>query len=144
MIFIYASLGIAMFTALGMIHQTSISLLTQGAKYDVSNNDYIKSPYKGIDKDFIEVLKTANNSWGEGNILCEKIINEVKNDSRFKNLKEYTNGIESKSSDSQFAGSCVLQDNTHRVIFTKSDSDFSHYSIFSCLLNNKIYCDFES
>ena len=99
MIFIYASLGIAMFTALGMIHQTSISILTQGIKYDVSNNNYMKSTYKVIDKGFIEVLKTADVSWGEGKILCEKIVNEVKNDS---SLKNYRTSLESKSSDNLF------------------------------------------
>ncbi len=143
MIFIYATLGIAMFTALGMIHETSIAILTQDIKYDTSNNDYIKSAYKGIDKDFVELLKNADASWGEGEILCKKVINEVKQDNRFQNLKNYVEGTNTISSSNLFAGSCSLQNNIHRIIITKIDSDYSNYSIFSCLLKEKIYCDFE-
>ncbi len=143
MIFIYATLGIAMFTALGMIHETSIAILTQDIRYDKLNNDYIKSEYKGIDKDFVKLLKNADSSWGEGDILCENVINEVKQNNRFQNLKNYIKGTNTISSSNLFTGSCVLQNNIHRIIISKIDSDYSNYSIFSCLLKTKIYCDFE-
>tara|TARA_B100000886_G_C20426200_1_gene494149 strand:+ start:4978 stop:5412 length:435 start_codon:yes stop_codon:yes gene_type:complete len=143
MIFIYATLGIAMFTALGMIHETSIAILTQDIKYDKLNNDYIKSAYKGIDKDFVKLLKNADLSWGEGDILCEKVINEVKQDNSFQNLNNYIKGTNTISTSNLFTGSCVLQNTIHRIIISKIDSDYSKYSIFSCLLKKKIYCDFE-
>ena len=140
MIFVYASLGIAMFTALGMINKTGIAILTQGLKYDTKKDHYLTSNYKTNDLTFLKILNGADSSWGENNALCTKIIQEIKADSKYISLEKYQ--LADKSESPSFIGSCTLQENDHRVLITKSDSVYTKYSLFSCIIN-KPKCNFE-
>ena len=73
MIFVYASLGIAMFTAIGMINKTGISILTQSLNYDSKNDEYLNSKFKTNDMNFLKLLKEAGSDWGENNFYAQRL-----------------------------------------------------------------------
>ena len=147
MIFVYASLGIAMFTAIGMINKTGISILTQGLNYDSKNDEYLNSKFKTNDMNFLKLLKEADSEWGENNPLCTKIIQEIKANTKYISLEKYQLADKSESDNEIFIGSCTLQENNlqgnkHRVLIIKSDSEYTKYSLFSCLTKDS-RCNFE-
>ena len=124
MVFVYVSLGIAMFTALGMINETAISIFKQDFRYGKISNEYLLSKYKENDKNFLEILDYVNSSWGQNvNNLCDNILYEINADTQKSlALKKYKKAIDNNS----------------------INSDYSNYSMLSCILKQKkLYCDFE-
>ena len=143
MAFLYAGLGISMFTGIFAMFQMSNALLQQQILSKPPDNNYSQTIYQTNDKKFLKVLENANSEWGAGDMLCQSIKDEIANMAGdIMPLKEYINADSNNSDSIRFLGTCFLAKGKHRILITPNYSE-DRINLFSCLLDEKDFCDFE-
>ena len=134
MTYLYAALGIAMISGIGIMFKINNTindrvLLSQyvGDKYKEKIAEYDR---KIIEKFYLPSVPD--------NKICSFIINSI-------DLPIYTEGERTISGNSRLLSSCSLvsQSAKHRVIIDTSNQKSKKYKLFSCILGEGLYCDFE-
>ena len=134
MTYLYAALGIAMISGIGLMFKINNTinnrvLLSQyiGDKY---NDNLAKLDRKIIEKFYLPSVPD--------NKICSFIINSI-------DFPLYSEGKRTTSENSRLISSCsiVSQSAKHRVIIDTSNEKRKEYKLFSCSLGEELHCDFE-
>tara|TARA_B100001093_G_C26040583_1_gene682030 strand:+ start:66 stop:512 length:447 start_codon:yes stop_codon:yes gene_type:complete len=143
MAYLYAALGFSMFTGIFAMFQMSNALLKQQILSGAPDNKYSQTIHQTNDRKFLKVLENANSTWGSGDSLCQRIKNEISNmGGDLLALNQYIPTNTNNSNSSRFSGTCFLAKGNHRILITPNNSE-NKISLFSCVLEQKIICDFE-
>ena len=143
MAYLYAALGLSMFTGILAMFQMSNALLQQQILSKSPDDSYSQTVLQTNDKRFLQVLENSNSTWGTGDTLCESVKEEIATSGEeFNSINDYYEINSNNSSSNRFAGTCYLGKDKHRVLITPNNEEDS-INLFSCVLNKKIVCDFE-
>ena len=143
MAYLYAALGLSMFTGILAMFQMSNALLKQQILSKSPDDSYSQTVLQTNDKRFLQVLENSNSTWGTGDTLCESVKQEIATlGEEFNSITDYYEINANNSSSNRFQGTCYLGKDNHRVLITPNNEEDS-INLFSCILNKKIVCDFE-
>ena len=165
MVFLYGALGVLMISGIAAMMEVanSVSKFTQISS--IKPDKYIAANISKNDRRFLKII---NDPSAPKSNICDHIIDQTKIERSsllkaglsskeidrnapiyFSFLKINNQKIPYKttSKDKRILGSCVLINNElkHRVLINKNPSKnkIYEYSLFSCYLDEKAYCDFE-
>ena len=151
MIFLYAILGMFMFTNIISIFEMASAINNQQT-FDSPksyNNDLLLSK-REKDRRFLKLLSEVNNSLGSGNSLCQNLIDGITNNdnnnfsvlSNYNDLANYKQSIPINSQNPLFANGCDLNSASHRVLIVPSQDNPNSYLFYSCI-SDGLVCKFE-
>ena len=135
MTYLYAALGIAMISGIGIIFRinNTINSRTILSQYigDTYNEKIAELDRRIIEKFYLPSVPD--------NKICSFIINSI-------DFPIYTEAKRTPSQNSRLLSSCsiVSQSVKHRVIIDTSNQKSKKYKLFSCNIGDEIYCDFET
>ena len=141
MVYLYAGLGIAMFSGITAMLQIGNNLNNLAPLSALKINNY-SGKFPSYDRQIMKLLYTQ--SVPDSNI-CTYIKNSIED-------PEYEDGDifpetnkQTYSKNSLFLASCVLVSTKaqHRVLIIPKTGENYKYGFFSCSISKKPYCDFE-
>ena len=143
MAYLYAALGLSMFTGILAMFQMSNALLQQQILSKSPDDSYSQTVLQTNDKKFLQVLENSNSTWGTSDTLCERLKQEIATlGEEFNSITDYYKINANNSSSNRFQGTCYLGKDYHRVLITPNNKEDS-INLFSCVLNKNSVCDFE-
>ena len=138
MSYLYAGLGMVMFTSIMIIIDVANSFLQQETSSIASRDSYFGSALQAKD---ITFLKLA--SLFDSDLDCLLLENEIKGNPLFSGLSSYSVGVSSPSLHSTFINSCVFSSQGHRVVIAPNSTLSANPRVYSCVLVNDVTCNFE-
>ena len=143
MSYLYAAMGISMITGIMAMIEMSNSLSTQNLYNIPPKDEYINSTEQNADRLFDSELQKAKSSWGTGKELCNKLKLELQEAGFNSIVSKYKIDSGSESTNNRLSSSCILYSNKHRIIISSKNPNINSYGLYSCLLDNEAYCEFE-
>ena len=137
MTYLYAALGIAMISGIGIMFKINNTINSR-----VLLSQYIGDNYNEkiaeLDRKIIEKFYLPS---VPDNKICSFIINSI-------DFPMYKEGEKTISGNSRLFSSCAIenivsQSVKHRVIIDTSNQKSKKYKLFSCIIAEGLYCDFE-
>ncbi len=143
MTYLYALMGIAMLTGIMSMLEVSNSIIGLGIYSLPPEDPYIGSSYQLSDRLFLKSLSKANSSWPKGKEFCQELQKQVGNDGAPIIASKYKIEGRSNSRNTRFINTCSLINKEHRVIISYGSSTNNNYSLYSCIVDDNYYCNFE-
>ncbi len=151
MIFLYAILGMFMFTNIISIFEMATAINNQKI-FDRSQilDPNLLSSKREKDRRFLKLLSEVNSSLGSGNSLCQNIIDGMTNTnnnnfsilSNYTDLADYKQTIQLTSLHPFLVNGCDLNNLNHRVIISPDQDSPGTYLLYSCIVDGAV-CKFE-
>ena len=134
MTYLYAALGIAMISGIGIMFKINNTINNRVLLSQYIGDEYNENIAK-YDREIIEKFYLPS---VPDNKICSFIINSI-------DFPIYSEGERSPSENSRLFSSCsiVSQSAKHRVIIDTSNQKSKQYKLFSCSLGEELFCDFE-
>ena len=165
MVFLYGALGVLMISGIAAMMEVASKISNFTQISSIKSDKYIAAKLAKNDRSFLKII---NDPSAPKTNICDYVIDQI-NIKRLSLLnaglspKEIDNQspqyisflkinnseipFKTKSKDKRLKGSCVLINNEvkHRVLINKNTSKnkIYEYSLFSCYIDGKEYCDFE-
>ena len=141
MVYLYAGLGIAMFSGITAMMQIGNNLNNLSPLSALKINNY-SGKFPSYDRQIMKLLYTQ--SVPDSNI-CSYIKNSI-DDPKYEDGDIFSEtNKQTYSKNSFFLDSCVLVSTKaqHRVLIIPKTGENYKYGFFSCSISQKPYCDFE-
>lgn len=146
MTYLYAGLGIAMFTAIVAMFEMAGSLTDQQMFSKPANDPYFDplASWQYHDKRFLKMVNAMDGSWGSGVALCQKIVEQMSIGNPYEDLKDYRAGVAVASPHPRLRGACDFNKGEHRVLIVSAPAgSIKSHLMYSCLLRGGAQCPFE-
>ena len=140
--YLYAGLGIAMLSGITAMIQIGNNINNYSTLSSIKPDLYNSSTLPEIDREVMSLLYSQSPPDKE---ICNHIKTKISKKSYEDGEVFISTGKQTPSTHPIFFQSCALvnKESKHRILITKSEFGIYKYGLFSCLLDNKPYCDFE-
>ena len=144
MSYLYASLGILMFSGITLISKHTLLFSEKNYYSNYYNSEYISSNAQQVDKYILRIMEIKKTSLGFNNEICYNLKSAIINSGLFDNQKvTYKVFPKTNSKHPNLINSCVLTNGSHRILISRKFNNFNKFSLNSCLLTKNQYCTFE-
>ena len=165
MVFLYGALGVLMISGIAAMMEVASNLSNFTQISAIKSDKYIAANLAKNDRNFLKII---NDPSAPKSNICDHVIDQINVERSsllnlglsskeidkkapiylsFLNINNQEIPFKTTSKDKRIQGSCVLINNElkHRVLINKNTSQYKiyEYSLFSCYIDEKEYCNFE-
>ena len=165
MVFLYGALGVLMISGIAAMMEVASNLANFTQISAIKSDKYIAANLAKNDRNFLKII---NDPSAPKSNICDYVIDQINVERSslfnaglsqkeidkkapiylsFLKINNQEIPFKTTSKDKRIQGSCVLINNElkHRVLINKNTSKnkIYEYSLFSCYIDEKEYCNFE-
>ena len=144
MTFLYSSLGILLFSGIFLISKHTLLFSKNNYHSNYYNSTYLSSKSQQVDQFLLKIMMDKNINLGFDDEICFNLKYILANSGLLKkNEFEYLVFPKTKSIHPKLINACVLTNGYHRILIKRDSNEFTKYTLNSCIISKKQFCDFE-